>query len=166
MQTGRHFQVRVEGVGFAAAHFATFGGKCEPLHGHSYAVAAEVEGGLSDESWVFDFVELKAILRGFCRELDHRFLLQRESRLIDIESNDESWQVTTPGGQRYTLPVTDVVALPLDNTTAERLAEWLCERLAVALGERGVTNVTAISVEVSEGPGQMARHRQERLPLD
>ena len=166
MQTGRHFQVRVEGIGFAAAHFATYGGACEPLHGHSYSVAAQVEGVLSEESWVFDFVELKSILRGFCRQLDHRFLLQRDSRLLKIESANGSWQVETPGGLHYSLPETDVVALPVDNTTAERLAEWLSERLAASLADRGATNVTALSVEVSEGPGQLASHRQERLPLD
>jgi 6-pyruvoyltetrahydropterin/6-carboxytetrahydropterin synthase len=166
MQSGRHFQVRVEGIGFAAAHFATYGGACEPLHGHNYSVAAQVEGALSEESWVFDFVELKSILRGFCRELDHRFLLQRESRLLKIDASDDAWQVETPGGLRYSLPATDVVALPVDNTTAERLAEWLSERLAVALAERGATNVTSVSIDVSEGPGQLASHRQERLPLD
>jgi 6-pyruvoyltetrahydropterin/6-carboxytetrahydropterin synthase len=166
MQTGRHFQVRVEGIGFAAAHFATYGGACEPLHGHNYSVAAQVEGALSEESWVFDFVELKSILRGFCRELDHRFLLQLESNLLRMESRDGSWQVETPGGLHYSLPANDVVALPVDNTTAERLAEWFSERLAAALAQRGIANVTAISVDVSEGPGQMASHRQERLPLD
>jgi 6-pyruvoyl-tetrahydropterin synthase len=32
------FSVRVEGK-FSAGHFATYGGDCEPLHGHTYEVA-------------------------------------------------------------------------------------------------------------------------------
>ena len=165
MQTDRHFQVRVEGAQFAAAHFATFGGKCEPLHGHSYTVAAELEGSLSGDAWVFDFVELKSILRALCDELDHRFLLQNESRLLQIEARAGGWQIGTPDGAQYTLPAADVVALPLDNTTAERIAEWLGGRLAAAVAERGDANLTAVAVEVSEGPGQLARHRQRSLPL-
>ena len=48
------YRVRVERnkLRFAAAHFATFGGECEPLHGHNYAVSIEVEGSLTDDAWV------------------------------------------------------------------------------------------------------------------
>ena len=160
------FQVRVDGLRFDAAHFATFGGACEPLHGHSYAVAATVEGPLSSESWVIDFVALKSVLGGICQELEHRFLLQRESRLLAIEEDEAVWRVKTPAGVDYVLPKADVVALPIDNTTAERLAQWFGSRLWQALAGLGGTTVSAVTVEVSEGPGQMASHRREGLPLE
>ena len=162
----RLFQVRVEGVQFAAAHFATFGGACEPLHGHSYEVAAEVDGTLVEDAWVVDFTELKAILRELCDELDHRFLLQRESAILKIESQPGEWRVTTPADRVYVLPALDVVALPVDNTTAERLAQWLCGKLWQTMNGRGAKNVQAVTVEVWEGPGQRASHRQERLPVE
>ena len=155
------FRIRVDGIRFAAAHFATFGGGCEPLHGHSYEVTADVEGPLAEDAWVVDFVAVKSLLRSICRELDHRFLLQRESRLLVIEDGDMAWQVRTPAGTQYTLPKTDVAALPIDNTTAERLAQWLNGRLWLALGERGEKTLTAITIGVWEGPGQRAAHRQE-----
>ncbi len=164
MNAGEQFQVRVEGVRFAAAHFATAGGRCEPLHGHNYGVVAQVDGTLSEDAWVIDFIELTAILRRLCKELDHRFLLQRESRVLAIDSTDAAWQVRTPAGIGYVLPKGDVVALPLDNTTSERLAEWLSGRLWQALAERGAKNVQAITVEVWEGPDQRASHRRERHP--
>ena len=166
MDMGRRFQIRVEGVQFDAAHFATFGGECEPLHGHSYEVAAEIDGPLSEESWVVDFVEVKSILRGLCDEFDHRFLLQLQSRLLKIESTPGGWLIGSPSGVRYTLPASDVVALPIDNTTAERLAEWLSEKLAKTLADRGIENVEAVTVEVWEGPGQRASYRQQRLPVE
>ena len=166
MQAGGGFQVRVEGISFAAAHFATFKGGCEPLHGHNYDVAAVVEGALADDSWVYDFVELKTIVRGFCRELDHRFMLQRDSRVLKIEERVGAWAIQTPAGNEYLLPAPDVILLPIDNTTAERLAEWLCVRLCQTLAERGADNITAIVVEVAEGPGQRASHRLERLPVE
>ena len=35
---------------FSAAHFITFGGQCERLHGHNYHVAAEIVGPLDEDS--------------------------------------------------------------------------------------------------------------------
>jgi 6-pyruvoyltetrahydropterin/6-carboxytetrahydropterin synthase len=159
------FQVRVEGVRFAAAHFATFAGSCEPLHGHSYEVAAEIEGPLTEDSWVVDFTLVKSALRRLCSELDHRFLLQTQSRSLQVSGSEGSWQVQTPAGAAYTFPRQDVVALPIDNSTAERLAEWLCGRLWQALIEKGGESLLAVTVEVWEGPGQRASFRRDRLSL-
>lgn len=163
---GLTFSVRVEGVRFAAAHFATYNGECEPLHGHSYEVAAEVEGGLGADSWVIDFSELKAALRGVCHELDHRFILQANSRDLHIDRSGTAWKVRTPAEIGYVLPAADVVALPIDNSTAERLAEYLGDELWRALESNGHSNIERLSLEVCEGPGQRARFTRERLPLD
>lgn len=64
---------------FAAAHFTTFGGECEPLHGHNYAVSVRLEGDLTPDSWLFDFVTLRRIVASLCEELDHAFLLPSEN---------------------------------------------------------------------------------------
>jgi 6-pyruvoyltetrahydropterin/6-carboxytetrahydropterin synthase len=138
---------------FAAAHFATFEGRCEPLHGHNYDVIIELEGELTDDSWVFDFGALKETARSICKELDHRFLLQRDSRALEIEEGERNWKVRFQE-RGWVLPKTDVVALPIDNTTAERLAEYFAGRLRAALAERGATNVSAITVGIEEMPGQ------------
>jgi 6-pyruvoyltetrahydropterin/6-carboxytetrahydropterin synthase len=138
---------------FAAAHFATFEGRCEPLHGHNYDVIIELEGELTDDSWVFDFGALKETARSICKELDHRFLLQRDSRALEIEEGERNWKVRFQG-RGWVLPKADVVALPIDNTTAERLAEYFAGRLRAALAERGATNVSAITVGIEEMPGQ------------
>ena len=39
-------KVKVEGgnLKFSAAHFITYGGKCERLHGHNYGVLVEMDG--------------------------------------------------------------------------------------------------------------------------
>jgi 6-pyruvoyltetrahydropterin/6-carboxytetrahydropterin synthase len=137
---------------FAAAHFATFEGECEPLHGHNYEVMVEIEGGLTDDSWVLDFRLVKEIVRGVCKELDHKFLLQRDSKALEIEEG-ANWKVRF-GGRGWTFPKPDVVALPIDNTTAERLAQYFAGRLRASLTERGATNVTSITVGIEEQPGQ------------
>jgi 6-pyruvoyltetrahydropterin/6-carboxytetrahydropterin synthase len=149
------YGVRVERnkLKFAAAHFATFEGMCEPLHGHNYAVTIEVTGTLTDDSWVVDFSALKTLGKALCDELDHKFLLQRDSRVLEIDEGLSNWKIRFLE-RGYVFPKTDVVALPIDNTTAERLAEWFVARLKSDLAEKGATNLTSIAVAVEEAPGQ------------
>jgi len=158
------YEVRVDGIRFDAAHFATYGGNCEPLHGHSYEVAAQISGQLGDDSLVVNFIGLKAILRELSKELDHKFMLQMGSRILEIEDTDTAWKVRTPANIGYVLPKPDVVALPIDNTTAERLAEWFAGRLLHWLEGKNASNLRGLTVEVSEGPGQSGAYRLERLP--
>lgn len=164
MAEGGGYQVRVEKIFFDAGHFATYGGRCEPLHGHSYQVAAEVEGDLTEDSWVVDFTRLKGILRQVCQEIDHRMLLQMESRVLKIEGSEGRWQVETPDGACYSFPVSDVAELPIDNTTAERLAEWMCGKVWEALAPRH-SRIRSLTVEVWEGPGQRAAYKRVHLPV-
>jgi 6-pyruvoyl tetrahydropterin synthase/QueD family protein len=165
MSENGRYQVRVEGIRFDAAHFATFRGKCEPLHGHSYEVAANVDGSLSTDSWVVDFVALKRLLRDLCEELDHRFMLQCAGDILQVEQDVSSWRIRTPAGIDYSFPTKDVVALPIDNTTAERIAEWLSSRVYESLSKRGLRRIEAVTIEVWEGPGQRASYRRQNLPL-
>ena len=138
---------------FAAAHFTTYEGQCEPLHGHNYDVLVEVEGELTGDSWVVDFSALKSMTRDLCRELDHKFILQRESKVLRIDEGKSNWKVRF-GDRGWVFPKSDVVALAIDNTTSERLAEWFAGRLRAALAARGATNITALTVGIEEMPGQ------------
>jgi len=52
------------------------------------------------------------------------------------------------------MPVRDVVALPVDNTTAERLAEWFTGRVVGAIKAADDANVDVVRVGVEEAPGQ------------
>jgi 6-pyruvoyltetrahydropterin/6-carboxytetrahydropterin synthase len=155
----KEFSVHVDGIRFASAHFATFRGKCEPLHGHSYQVEAHVEGPLTEDSWVIGFHELKGLLRQASAEIDHKFILQLRSRLLVIEELEGAWKVRTPSGLEYVFPAADVAALPIENSTAERLAEWFCGRVWTSLARHGESKVKALVVEVWEGPGQKAAFR-------
>jgi 6-pyruvoyltetrahydropterin/6-carboxytetrahydropterin synthase len=156
METGMTHRITLErqSLRFAAAHFATFGGDCEPLHGHNYAVTVELGGSLTaEESWVLDFSEAKRMARGICKELDHKFILQAESRVLGFERTGDSYTITF-GDRRYVMPASDVAALPIDNSTAERLAEWFAGRIASELAARGAANVGSLTVGIEEAPGQ------------
>ena len=142
------------GMGFAAAHFATFGGDCEPLHGHNYAVTVELEGSLTaEESWILDFSEVRRLARGICKELDHKFILQTDGRALTIERTDDAYSIAFRD-RRYVMPASDVAPLPIDNSTAERLAEWFAGRMSNELGAWGAGNVRSVSVGIGEDPGQ------------
>ena len=149
------YRVRVERnkLKFAAAHMATFGGQMEPLHGHNYAVTIEVAGNLTDDAWVCDFSTLKSLGKAICDELDHKFLLQADSHVLEIDEGQTNYKVRF-GDRGFVFPKSDVRSLPIDNTTAERLAEYFILRLKPELVAQGATNITSISVGVDEAPGQ------------
>jgi 6-pyruvoyltetrahydropterin/6-carboxytetrahydropterin synthase len=154
MQSSRAVRVERNRLRFAAAHMATFAGECEPLHGHNYDVFVEVEGDLTDESWVIDFGVIKGLARQLCERLDHRFLLQAESRQLSSQQHDGVWYIRFGEDRLYQFPAQDVLALPIDNSTAERLAEWIHRELSSALRQRGLHNIRRLSVGVEEMPGQ------------
>ena len=76
---------------FSSAHFITFAGhRCEGLHGHNYRVAVTIEGGLDPDAWfVFDFVELKRIMRRLCDEIDHLVLLPLASDRVKVSEDGD-----------------------------------------------------------------------------
>lgn len=150
-------KVKIEGgyLNFSAAHFITYGGKCERLHGHNYGVLVEIEGELGEDRLVFDFTVLKHITREICRTLNHRFLLPLHNPHLELTPSTESWELTFEG-RRYVFPRVDVVELPIDNSTAERLAEYICGQLLQELAAYNTANLRTITVGVSEASTQMA----------
>lgn len=139
---------------FAAGHFATFADELEPIHGHNYDVLVEARGGLTEESWVVDFSLLKRLTREVCEQLDHKFLLQMESRALAIRDCGAHFEVQYKEEPPYRLPKRDVAQLPIDNSTAERLAEYIAGQLVERLRADGPSGLAALRVGVEEMPGQ------------
>ncbi len=151
-----HYHVRLarEDLAFAAAHFITFGGQCERLHGHNYRVAVEVHGPLDANHYVVDFVALADIVRQLLAELDHHVLLPTEHAEIRVAADDREVTATFQD-RRWVFPRGDCVLLPVANTTAELLAHHLAVALASRLQDRLGLRPDRIAVEVHESPGQM-----------
>ena len=147
---------------FSSAHFITFAGhRCEGLHGHNYRVRVTIEGALNKQAWfVFDFVELKGIMKRLCDEIDHLVLLPLESDRIKVEEDAEIVRVSVDGKPRYTFPRRDCALLPIPNTTVEMLAQLLTARLKAAIGDEASRLLTAIEMEVEENFGQTAVYRE------
>jgi 6-pyruvoyltetrahydropterin/6-carboxytetrahydropterin synthase len=156
------FKVIVEqgNLRFGAAHFITMGGKCERLHGHNYAVSVILEGPLAADSYVFDFVALKEIVRRIVDALDHRFLLPLHNKQLKMQEKEDHWEIRF-NDRRYVFPARDVLPLPLDNVTAERLAEYIWGEVASELRKQEESCLINMTVGVEEAPGQTAFYSQE-----
>ena len=140
---------------FSAAHFITFGDNtCERLHGHNFRVEAVVEGSLGTHSYVVDFIALRDALHAIVAKLDHRMLLPASHPLIRVEPGDEEVVVRFEN-RRWVFPQGDCVVLPVDNTTAELLAQWIADQLLVEYPVLS-DGVSRLSVSVDENHGQWA----------
>jgi 6-pyruvoyltetrahydropterin/6-carboxytetrahydropterin synthase len=151
-----HARIAKEQLTFSAAHFITLqdGALCERLHGHNYRVAAEVSGPLDASQCVIDFVALRDTLAELTRALDHHVLLPTTSRHIHVVPEERSVEVIFQD-RRWILPRGDCVLLPIENTTAEKLAEHLGRQLLDELQRRYAFRPERLRIEIDECFGQV-----------
>ncbi len=154
MQT--RFQIRLEKERhtFSAAHFITFSGNiCERLHGHNYRVAAEIDGPLDENHYVVDFIAVRDTLSVITGDLDHHMLLPSEHPSIHVLANDREFEVTFDD-RRWIFPRGDCVLLPIENTTAELLAQYIATRLWDELTHSLGVSPHRLRISVDENEGQ------------
>ncbi len=159
------YRVRVtkDHLVFSAAHFITFNGNvCERLHGHNWRVAVEAAGALDENFYVVDFIALRDAVQKIVAELDHRMLIPTEHRSMNVWTSEREVEITFED-RRWVFPRDDCVLLPLENTTAERLAWWIGQRLCEGLPASALQLVTSLDVEVEENFGQWGICR---LPIE
>lgn len=142
---------------FSAGHFITYaGGVCERLHGHNWRVSVEVQGPLDENEYVFDFIALRDATQQVVNELDHRMLLPTQHSTIRVVADDREVTATF-ADRRWVFPREDCILLPVANTTAERIAEWIGQRLRESLRSKaGVELLSELTVGVEENFGQWA----------
>jgi len=67
----------------------------------SARASVTIEGALNQDSWfVFDFVELKRIMKRLCDEIDHYVLLPLRSDRVAVVEDGESVSVSVDGKPR------------------------------------------------------------------
>ncbi len=164
MPARSEFKVAVtkDNLVFASAHFITFPGhRCETLHGHNYRTRVVVEGGLDPEAhYVFDFSELKNLMKRLTDEIDHKVLLPTQNPKIEVREQGDSLTVAVAGKPKYVFPKIDCALLPVPNTTVEMLAQYLAGRVCRELAGSGAVQLRAVEVEVEENFGQSATYRE------
>lgn len=147
---------------FASAHFLIFAnGQREPLHGHNYQVSVRIEGEPDSAGVVLDFITFKPMVKQVCDALDHRTLIQAESPLLKVRRRAREIEVRYRQ-QRILLPRSDVILLPLKNTSTELLAEHVADKIRREVRRRFPrTQIRYIEVGVEEARGQRGLFRGE-----
>lgn len=155
MAESYHVRVAKSEHVFSAAHFITYDGRCERLHGHNYRVSAEIYGPLDANHFVIDFLMLRHKLREITTELDQTVLLPTEHpQLRVVEEGDEV--VATYEKRRWVFPRGDCRLLPVANTTAELVASYIGRRLLKALADQIGFRPSRVRMELDECDGQVA----------
>jgi 6-pyruvoyltetrahydropterin/6-carboxytetrahydropterin synthase len=154
MQTQYHIRLEKEQHVFSAAHFITYNENvCERLHGHNYRVAISIFAPLDSNHYVVDFIAARDILAAILLELDHHLLLPDCHPLIRVQA-DEREVLITFAERRWIIPRGDCVILPIANTTAELLANYIGQRFLSDLQQQKGFIPLKLLVEVDENQGQ------------
>ncbi|MBL8815427.1 MAG: 6-pyruvoyl tetrahydropterin synthase family protein [Planctomyces sp.] len=157
------YSVRVlkDSLVFSAAHFITFNGNiCERLHGHNWRVEAEVSGPLDENQYVFDFIALRDGLQLIVAQLDHSVLLPEFHPQIRVSTSSDGREVTAVfSDRRWVFPSEDCRILPIANTTAELIAQWIALRFLERITDQQRRSIHQLRVSVEENFGQWADFR-------
>ncbi len=138
-------------------------GTREPLHGHNYRVQVKGEAPDLEGDMVFDFLDIKPIVREVCDELDHKLLIPRECKHLKIHTEKKNYVFETPDESFFSIPQTDVLLLPILNTSAERLAVYICAEIRNRVLIKHKFSFNSLEVEVEETPGQSAVYLHREL---
>lgn len=163
MPATHRVRVTKDHLTFCSGHFITYeGNQCERLHGHNYRVAVEVSGPLDSNFYVFDFIALKNITMAISDELDHRMMLAVKNPFIQVKVDDQQVNVVFEA-KRWSFPKEDCVLLPIENTTAELLAQYIAGRIKAVLKSKHHFTPATLAVEVEESHGQSAIYQESGM---
>jgi 6-pyruvoyl-tetrahydropterin synthase len=128
----------------------------EPLHGHNYRVQVRGEAPALAGDMVFDFLDIKPIVREVCDSLDHKLLIPKENKQLKIYTEKKNYVIETPDESYFSIPMTDVLLLPIMNTSAERIAVYVCDEIRKKITAKFGFAFNSLEIEVEETPGQSA----------
>jgi 6-pyruvoyltetrahydropterin/6-carboxytetrahydropterin synthase len=143
-----------KGIRFSSAHTTPELGKCERLHGHTYAMHAIITGPQNPKGIVYDFVDITKALREIADEIDHLVLVPTEGgKRIAVRTEGDVVHMQV-AGRKYQFPRDDCAMLPIPSSTAENLCQYVLKEV---LRRANVPKeITSIKIGVDEGYGQGA----------
>src|SRR5690606_4285728 len=138
-------------------------GTREPLHGHNYRVQVRGEAPELAGDMVFDFLDIKPIVREICDSLDHKLLIPKDNTKLKIFTDKKNYVIETPDESHFSIPMTDVLLLPILNTSAERIAVYISDETRKKVISKFGFAFNRLEVEVEETPGKSAvyLHREK-----
>ena len=150
-------EIKKEYLKFSAALFLIFpDGSAERLHGHNYRVFCEVSGSLSQFGLVIDFTQVKPLIREIVDSLDERWLIPGEHLELTHSTRDDGVVEINYRERYYAAPSTDIIILPVNNTSAENLAAYVGRLLLKKLQQNFADiEVHSMRMAVEETEGQL-----------
>ena len=130
-------------------------GTREPLHGHNYRLRFRGHGASLKDDMVFDFLHIKPVIKKLCDGLDHRFLLPERNPHLTLGEDRDNITIATSNGT-FSIPKSDVVFLPIVNTSVERIGEYLIKEIRDGVWKSHGFAFHSMEVEVEESFGQSA----------
>ena len=143
-----------KGIRFSSAHTTPELGKCERLHGHTYAMHAIITGPQNAKGIVYDFVDITRALRQIADEIDHLVLVPTKGGdriAVRVEGDIVHMQVA---GRKYQFPKDDCALLPIPSSTAENLCQYVLNQVVARANIP--KEITQLKIGVDEGYGQGA----------
>lgn len=141
-------------MGFSAAHFTLFSStERERLHGHHYQVAVTLAVNIQDDGLSVDYKVYKTKIRALCQTLDEYVLLPTQSPYLKIVE-EGLYLYALFNQERIPFLKSDVLLLPIRNTTVEELSNYFLEALAADPTALKRDGIQSLSVKVSSGEGQ------------
>ena len=134
-------------IELSGAHFLhlPYESKCEQLHGHNWIVDITIAGEqLVDHGMLMDFVHIKRV----ADLLDHKLILtEKQVEEFGLRSISEH------GNPIAEIVARSYVAVPLLNTTAECIAEYIAMLVNASIDrdQHSTGKVTSVTVQESEG---------------
>ena len=100
-------------------------GKCFNLHGHSYKLLVEFQGGVEKNGMVIDYFDVKEIISPIVDELDHAVIINNE----DLDLKEAIHKLNS-----------DHVIVNFE-TTAENLCHYFLAKIKAAKLPNNITNI-------------------------
>jgi 6-pyruvoyltetrahydropterin/6-carboxytetrahydropterin synthase len=120
-----------------------------------------LDGEIDHAGVVLDFIAFKPIVKQICDALDHRTLVQTESPVLQLRRRPKDVEILYRK-QRIVLPRSDVILLPLVNTSTELLAEYVADKIRQQVRRKFPrTQIRFMEVGVEEARGQRGYFRGE-----
>ncbi len=143
-----------EDLKFSAGHFTIFSATHrEKLHGHNYGVHVSLTTSIETNGLRFDYRDYHKKIEKFCRDLNLCFLLPGRSDYLKIEEQGAYYHAHF-NGEMIPFLKSDVVILPIVNTTVEDLSCWFIEQLIADKAALEKDGIVAITVKLSSNPGR------------
>jgi 6-pyruvoyltetrahydropterin/6-carboxytetrahydropterin synthase len=107
---------------------------------------------------------LKQITRRLVDRIDHKVLLPTLNPKLAYREDGDRISVDYFGQPTYVFPKRDCALIPIPNSTAEMLAQYLGSQVRQELATGGYTHLTSLEVEVEENYGQSATYHEALVP--